>query len=136
MKILFDNNLPKHIAKGLNHISSRFGLEVRHLQELFPADTDDVTIINHLAGEGDWAFITFDHAIRKNVEERLAWQETGLLIFWFVKSWQNIDQQTFCWKLLKVWPSIFDAATKRRGRNQIIGYRIKITSPKLEELSL
>lgn len=135
MKILFDNNLPKHIAKGLNHISSRFGLEVRHPQELFPADTDDVTIINHLAGEGDWAFITFDHAIRKNKEERLAWQETGLLIFWFVKSWQNIDRQTFCWKLLKVWPAIFDAATKRQDRKRALGYRIPLRSLQLERLA-
>jgi predicted nuclease of predicted toxin-antitoxin system len=45
MKCVFDNNLPPKLARALNELEGEQGIEVVHLRDQFPENTDDITWI-------------------------------------------------------------------------------------------
>jgi predicted nuclease of predicted toxin-antitoxin system len=106
MKCVFDNNLPPKLARALNELEGKNGIEVIHLRDAFPADTDDVTWIRNLGDENDCFVVTKDRSIRKNPHEKKAWDESGLKIVFLQKSWFNHNLWEISWRMLKRWKEI------------------------------
>lgn len=120
MKCVFDNNLPPKLARALNELEGKNGIEVIHLREAFPANTDDITWINALGKESDCFVVTKDRNIRKNPHERKAWQESGLRIIFLQKTWFNHDFWDISWRLIKRWGDLKKAVSKMKANETMI----------------
>jgi predicted nuclease of predicted toxin-antitoxin system len=119
MKCIFDNNLPPRLARALNELEGPHGIEVVHLREILPENTDDITWMKHFSKESDCFVITKDRNIRKNPHEVKAWQESGLRIVFLQKSWFNHELWEISWRMIKRWQDLIKAV-KRMKRNQTI----------------
>jgi predicted nuclease of predicted toxin-antitoxin system len=120
MKCVFDNNLPPKLARALNELEGKNGIEVIHLREAFPANTDDITWINALGKESDCFVVTKDRNIRRNPHERKAWQESGLRIIFLQKSWFNHGFWDISWRLIKRWGDLKKAVSKMKANETMI----------------
>lgn len=119
MKCVFDNNLPPKLARALNELEGEHGIEVVHLRDAFPENTDDITWIKELSTETECFVITKDRNIRKNPHERKAWEESGLNIVFLQKSWFNHTLWEISWRMVKRWRELCDKIATLK-RDQVI----------------
>ena len=63
MKFFCDANISPHLSKALDALSAPDGHSVRHLSELFPSNTLDVTWVDKLSEEPGWVVITLDRNV-------------------------------------------------------------------------
>lgn len=120
MKCIFDNNLPPRLARALNELEGQHGIEVIHLRDIYPENTDDITWINELSNEPNCFVITKDKNIRKKPHELKAWQESGLKIVFLQKSWFNHDLWDISWRLVKRWKDLKTAVNKMKRNEALI----------------
>jgi len=120
MKCVFDNNLPPKLARALNVLEGQHGIEVLHLRDIFPENTDDITWINELSKESDCFIITKDKNIRRNPHERKAWKESGLKIVFLQKTWFNHDFWQISWRLIKRWIDLKKAVDRMKDNETLI----------------
>jgi predicted nuclease of predicted toxin-antitoxin system len=120
MKCLFDNGLPKRLAKTLAYLEGEDGITVIHLSEKFPQNTPDITWITQLSDEKDWFVITKDNQIKKRTHERRAWQESNVPIVFLQKSWMNFDFWNITWRMIRFWPKIKESISKLKNNESII----------------
>lgn len=130
MKIFVDNNLPEKLAKILDILDDN--IEVRHIKEMFPPDTQDIQWIQALAIEGKWLILTQDINITKRRVELSALRESGLSIICLEKGWGNMTFHVKVSKLIHNWPSIVSAISK--AQKQTI-WSISAKSCKIEDLT-
>jgi hypothetical protein len=109
LRFLLDNNLPPPLARALHELSKKDGHAVEHLRDKFPANTDDVTWINILREEDDWAIISQDR-FRKGQLEAKAIRESGLPVFCLAKHWTGESYWEKAHNLVRWWPSIIQQA--------------------------
>lgn len=107
MKFFIDNNLSPHLAAGMH----AFGEDVEHLQEKFPPDTKDTTLLKYI-GENALFLITRDNQIRRRPSELAAFKKYKIGAFFLGGKcrtrWQIIKQ------LVRSWERIKDYAAKER----------------------
>lgn len=106
MTCVFDENLPPKLAKALNTLEGKRGIEVFHLRDRFPANTKDIEWINSLSEIDNCFIITKDRNIRRNPHELLAWKESNLKIVFLKKAWDNQSFWNQSWKFIKRWEDI------------------------------
>jgi hypothetical protein len=120
MKCLFDNCLPKKLAKTLHYLEGDDGMSVIHLSDQFPSNTPDIEWIHQLSKEGGWFVITRDNQIKKKPHEIKAWQEANLPIVFLQKSWMNFDFWNIAWRIIRYWPDIKGNMSKLQNYGSII----------------
>jgi PIN like domain len=107
MKFFFDNCTSPRLAAAIGAISE---YEVKHLRDLFSADTPDIDWLRQLAEEGDWIIISGDTRIFKTPHEREAWHSTRLTGFFWSPQWLKKKLWEQAWRLVRWWPKIEDQA--------------------------
>jgi hypothetical protein len=88
--------------------------EVTSLREHYAEDAKDPTWIPDLGGNG-WTLITVDHKQLRKPEERKLLQEAGIIAFYIVRPFIDLDFSEQAWRLVKMWPSITQKARTTRG---------------------
>lgn len=119
MKCVFDNNLPPKLARAINELEGKHGIETVHLRDIFPANTEDIVWITELSKENECFVITKDRNIRRNPTELEAWKESGLKIVFLQKSWMNHDLWEISWRLIKRWKELTEIV-KRMKRSETV----------------
>jgi hypothetical protein len=112
MKFFFDNNLSPRLSRALNELEGQHGHDVIHLKEKFDQKTADEEWITKLGSEGGWVVVTSDYRITKNPHEVLAWQESGLTVFFLRRAWTRVDFWQQAWQIVKRWPDITKIAER------------------------
>ena len=110
MKILFDNNLPPSLARGLAGLSTyESDVEcVVPLRDKFRANAKDEEWLPVLASEGGWVVVSIDR-FNKSAAERELIRRHGLIVFVLDPQWSKPywDQAA---QLVKWWPKILKMA--------------------------
>lgn len=106
MTCVFDENLPPKLAKALNILEGKTGIDVFHIRDRFPPKTTDIEWISSLSKIKDCFVITKDRSIKKNLHEYLAWKESNLKIVFLQKSWKNQKLWDIAWKFVKRWNEV------------------------------
>ena len=84
--------------------------EVRHLSELFQRNIDDKELLAALARQGEWVVLSGDTRISKSPQERMAWIESKLILFFLAKGWMKQPLEEQAWWLVRWWPKILQQA--------------------------
>jgi hypothetical protein len=115
VRFFFDNCVSPRIAEALQVLEKDAGNVIEHLRVRFPGRTLDPDWIRTLGEERDWIICSTDLKIRRNPDNRRAWQEAKLRTFFFSqncaesKIWPQV-QETFRW-----WPEIKLLAKQTEG---------------------
>jgi len=125
MKFLLDNWLSARQARALNELL-RPNHTVEHLRDKFPADCKMEDWVRALADEGSMVVISGDHHAARSVHECRAWRESGLMIFFLTRDWQNSSPSQQHSRLLAVLNKIVAHAEQRSARGFTISARGKI----------
>ncbi len=102
----FDNNVSRHIVDALKCL----GVEATHLQEHFPADTEDTVWIPHLRKHG-WILITADSKMRKRPAEAIALREENVVAVFLMKEYPSKPKFEQASWIFKHWPAVEKEAT-------------------------
>jgi predicted nuclease of predicted toxin-antitoxin system len=130
VRFFVDNNLPEKLAQILDILEC--AIEVRHIKDLFPANTKDVEWIKALADEGNWLILTQDISITKRRLELCALRESGLSIICLEKGWSSLKFYPKTAKLIGAWPNILEVASK--ARTQAI-WSVSVGNCKIQDLT-
>ena len=116
MKFFIDNNLPPNWSgclKASSHgqfVPMKNVDDVEHLRKRFSASTPDVSWIQTLATEKDWAIISGDGFRKQNGVERKVLKQSGLSVFVLQRSWAHHPYWEKTAQLLRCWPRIVEQA--------------------------
>jgi hypothetical protein len=131
LRFFLDNTTPPRFAPALQALEGPGGHEVRHLRDMFSADTPDIEWLMKLAKEGAWVIISGDIRISQNEFERRAWLESGLTAFFLGRGWTKLKLWEQAWKLIKWWPDIVAQAERVHAG---AGFVIPVSGSKLTQL--
>ena len=106
MKLFLDNNLPPRVARALNELVEPDGHQVKHLRELFPANTPDIDWLSELGTQGGWTILSADMRIHKNKAEREAWRRSNTIAFFLTPWWSKQKFVDVAARLLLRWKDI------------------------------
>lgn len=111
MKVLFDNNLPPSLARGLAEFSkAESGVdEVVHLRDKFTGNTPDELWMSQLLAEGGWVVISCDQ-FRKSKAERELLRLRGLTVFVLDPQWATQPYWNLVARFVLWWPKILNVA--------------------------
>jgi hypothetical protein len=88
VKVLFANQLPSRLARGLNEFVSPEH-EIVHFRQRFAPETNDSVWRQQLAGETGWAIIMGHVGGGRN--EREAWKVAGHPVFFLKPGWLKLS---------------------------------------------
>ena len=106
MKVLFDHNLSRYIARGLNEIFAGEHLIVALEEHFGQSDLTDLEWISRLGNEGNWSVISADVRITRNRVERNAFLSADLVGFFLSPGLRKSPVHIQAARLLRVWPRI------------------------------
>jgi PIN like domain len=92
VKVLIDHNISYRIAHALAILAEPNGHQVFAKSDLFDTNISvpDVEWLTTLGEEGDrWAFISDDHRIYKNPQERAAMVSARIIGFFLQRAWRK-----------------------------------------------
>jgi hypothetical protein len=101
LTFFFDNTFPPQIVKILNIL----GVEARHLQDEFPAETNDVDWIPEV-GRCGWVVITGDRGISRKPAERKVLEEANVIAVFMAKGFTTKPIFELVSLFLRWWPEI------------------------------
>lgn len=87
MKLALDENLPPALARAIHELLLPFGGEASCIPERFGRGVADRDWIAALRDEGGWAVLTLDRKLRTRPHERLALEQSGLVVFILAAGW-------------------------------------------------
>ena len=103
MKLLFDNNMSPHIARGLDKLFNG-GHRIVALKDHFKrADLPDVEWIGRLGTEGGWCVVSEDVRIARNRIERDAFLTARLIGFFLAPAVRKAPLHIKTARLLVLW---------------------------------
>jgi hypothetical protein len=91
VRLLVDHNISPHIARALAAIAEPDGHEVKAKSELFDTSVPvpDTEWLGVLAMQGGWAFVSDDHRLYQNPQERAAMLEARVIGFFLEPAWRK-----------------------------------------------
>jgi hypothetical protein len=89
VKLSLDENLPPALAQAAHALLRPQGGEAISIPERFGRSFADVDWISELHQEGGWAVLTTDRKLRTRPHERLALEQSGLLVFIMAPGWNQ-----------------------------------------------
>ena len=101
MTFFFDNTFPPQLAEILRIL----GVDACHLQDSFPADTDDVEWLPVIGGKG-WVVITGDRGISKKPAERRVLEEANVIAVFMAKGFTTKPIFELVSLFIRWWPEI------------------------------
>lgn len=112
MNFLVDHNISHHIAHALAAMAAPGGHMVVAKREKFDTTTRvrDVQWLGVLGQEGGWAFISDDHRIYKNPQERTAMISARVIGFFLRSAWRkpNVSEFERAARLILWWPRLIN----------------------------
>lgn len=103
MKLLFDNNMSPHIARGLDKLFNG-AHQIIALRDYFGrADLSDVEWISRLGKEGGWCVVSEDVRITRNRIERDAFLAARLIGFFLAPAVRKAPTHIKTARLLFLW---------------------------------
>ncbi len=108
MKLLVDHNISPYLARAVHVVVAPDGHEVHAVADKFGPAAPDIDWISALGREGDWAFLSGDHRIRKNPAEREALRRARLTGFFLAPNWQKMKTAEKTGRLLLKWQTLVD----------------------------
>jgi hypothetical protein len=113
VKVLIDHNISWRIARAIAILAEPDGHEVFAKSDLFDTTVSiqDVDWLTALAEEGKrWAFISDDHRIYKNPQERAAMVSARIIGFFLQPAWRRPKASEFerAARLILWWPKLMN----------------------------
>jgi hypothetical protein len=109
VKVLIDHNISPHIAHALAAMAAPDGHTVEAKSDKFDTSVPltDAEWLGVLGREGGWAFISDDHRIYRNPQERSAMLKARLIGFFLMPAWRK-GQSEFqrAARLILWWPRL------------------------------
>lgn len=87
MKLALDANLSLYLARAVHALLAPEGGEATSIPERFGPGVADRDWIAALHDEGGWAVLTQDRKLRTRPHERLALEQSGLVVFILAHGW-------------------------------------------------
>ena len=115
MRFFFDNCVSPRIAEALAVLEADQGTVVKHLRHRFAGSTLDPEWLGALGQEGDWIICSTDLRIRRNPDNRRAWQEAKLTTFFFSENCANSQIWPQVQEVMRYWQEIKLVARKSEG---------------------
>jgi hypothetical protein len=81
LKLALDENLPPALAHAVNALLAPEGGQAISIPERYGRSAADREWITALHDEGGWTVLTADRRIRSRPHERLALEQSGLIVF-------------------------------------------------------
>ena len=113
MKFFFDNTFSRKLVEFIGELSIEENLEVKHLRGMFDPGTKDQEWIRKLTLDGDWIVITADTRLARNPATRELLHQSNLTFFIFPKDFSRKNRWEQSWRMIKIWPDIFQNAKKK-----------------------
>lgn len=122
MTYFFDNTFPPQLAQILKIL----GVDARHLQDDFPAETPDVNWLPEVGKKG-WVVVTGDRRISKKPPERKALEEANVIAIFMAKGFTSKLKFDLVASFIRWWPDI-DRAVKhvKPGTSLEVGVNGKV----------
>jgi hypothetical protein len=113
VKVLIDHNISYRIAHALAILAEPNGHQVFAKSDLFDTNISvpDVEWLTTLGEEGDrWAFISDDHRIYRNPQERAALVSARIIGFFLQPAWRKPKVSEFerAARLILWWPKLMN----------------------------
>jgi hypothetical protein len=112
VNVLVDHNISHHIAYALAAMAAPDGHTVVAKCEKFDTTgrVRDVEWLGALGQEGGWAFISDDHRIHKNPQERAAMISARVIGFFLEPAWRkrNVSEFERAARLILWWPRLMN----------------------------
>jgi PIN like domain len=112
VKVLIDHNISYRIAHALSPLAAPDGHEVFAKSDLFDTKgrIQDVEWLEALGKEDGWAFISDDHRIYRNPQERAAMVSARIIGFFLHSAWRNPRTSEFerAARLIRWWPKLMN----------------------------
>lgn len=91
MRLLVDHNISPYIARALAAVAEADGHVVKAKSELFDTSVSvpDTEWLAMLASQGGWAFVSDDHRLHRNPQERAAMLEARVIGFFLERAWRK-----------------------------------------------
>jgi hypothetical protein len=91
VRLLIDHNISPYIARALAAMAEPDGHEVKAKWDKFPttASVADTEWLSVLGKEGGWAFVSDDHRIYRNPQERAAMLAARVIGFFLESAWRK-----------------------------------------------
>jgi uncharacterized protein with PIN domain len=101
LTFFFDNTFPPQIAEILRIL----GVDACHLQDKFPANTDDVDWLPEIGTNG-WVVVTGDRGISKKPAERKVLEEANVVSVFMAKGFTTKPIFELVSLFIRWWPEI------------------------------
>jgi hypothetical protein len=91
VRLLVDHNISLYIARALAAVAEPDRHEVKAKSELFDTavSVPDTEWLSVLASQGGWAFVSDDHRLYRNPQERAAMLEARVIGFFLEPAWRK-----------------------------------------------
>jgi len=91
VRLLIDHNISPYIARALAAMAEPDGHEVKAKSDKFDttASVPDIEWLSVLGQEGGWAFVSDDHRIYRNPQERAVMLAARVLGFFLEPAWRK-----------------------------------------------
>jgi hypothetical protein len=91
VRLLVDHNISPYIARALAAIAEPDGHQVQAKFDKFDGNTSvpDIEWLGLLGDEGGWAFVSDDHRIYRNPQERSAMLAARVIGFFLEPAWRK-----------------------------------------------
>ena len=109
MKLALDENLPPPLAHAVDALLRPEGGAAISIQERFGHGIADPDWIEALHGEGGWAVLTADRKLRTRPHERLALEQSGLIVFILAPGWNQEGYWRKAAGVIRWLPSMIEA---------------------------
>jgi hypothetical protein len=110
VRVLIDHNISHHIAHALAAMAAPDGHTVQAKSDKFDTTVPvrDVEWLGVLGQEGGWAFISDDHRIYRNPQERAAMMAARVIGFFLEPAWRkpNVSEFERAARLILWWPKL------------------------------
>jgi hypothetical protein len=130
VKVLFDNNMPPHLAASLDALVRPDGHEAHALRDKFPTTISDEDYFSELSKEKDWIVISKDVKNAKRAPEKRAILSSGVLAFYLAPTVQKLRVNEQAATILWQWDKLVEQ--RKNNSNGMfllpIGKRSKFTA--------
>ena len=127
MKFILEHSLSPSLSEILAILEGPAGHTVDHLRRFYPQDTKDPVWLPRLGQDAPEVIVlTADPRISRSPQNRAAWLESGLTIF-FLRSFADLSSWEQAWRIVKWWPeNVKEASGARRGSGFLVSVSGKI----------
>ena len=131
MNVFFDENFADRIPHALEQLDAEN--HYFHVVDVGWGATKDVAWLSQLPVDEHNVVFTLDRGISRNPVERTAWRESGAVIFFLKRSWQDVAPWDVAAKIITRWEVFLRKAEKARPGT---GFIVPVSGNKIETIDL